>query len=163
MKKSSVILLSGMAGCIAAFALFYLAGTASSRELMREPQPELAWLKKEFNLADAEYARIVALHQAYLPQCAERCRRIEELNTKLRQLVAASPSVTPEIQAVMAERAKMRADCEAEMLKHFLEVSRTMPPEQGRRYLSWIEQQTFLRGEAMEQQHRNANGSHQHH
>ena len=44
----------------------------------------------------------------------------------------------------MAERAKMRADCEAEMLEHFLEVSRTMPPEQGRRYLAWVEQQTFL-------------------
>jgi hypothetical protein len=30
------------------------------------------------------------------------------------------------------------------MLKHFLDVSRAMPPEQGRRYLSWILDQTLL-------------------
>jgi hypothetical protein len=57
-----------------------------------------------------------------------------------------SSTVTPEIQAVMADRARLRAECEAEMLKHFLEVSRTMPPEQGRRYLAWVQQLTILRG-----------------
>jgi hypothetical protein len=29
------------------------------------------------------------------------------------------------------------------MLKHFVEVSRTMPPEQGQRYLDWICAQTL--------------------
>jgi hypothetical protein len=53
----------------------------------------------------------------------------------------------------MARRAQMRAECETEMLRHFLEVSRTMPVEQGKRYLAWVEQQTLLKGEAMEQQH----------
>jgi hypothetical protein len=41
---------------------------------------------------------------------------------------------------LLAERSKMRADCEAEMLQHFLGISRTMPPEQGRQYLAWVEQ-----------------------
>jgi hypothetical protein len=31
------------------------------------------------------------------------------------------------------------------MLQHFFEVSRTMPPAQGARYLAWISEQTFLR------------------
>jgi hypothetical protein len=39
------------------------------------------------------------------------------------------------------------------MLKHFMEVSRGMPPEQGRRYLAWVEQRTLLSGQAMEQRH----------
>jgi hypothetical protein len=30
------------------------------------------------------------------------------------------------------------------MLKHFFEVSRTMPAEQGRRYLAWVQAQTCL-------------------
>jgi hypothetical protein len=51
------------------------------------------------------------------------------------------------IEQVVAERARLRADCEMEMLKHFLEVSRTMPREQGRRYLSWVQQQSSLRAE----------------
>ncbi len=162
MKKTTLILLLGLLVSIAAFGVCYFAGTAGSRALMKEPQPELAWLKKEFKLGDAEYDRVVALHQAYLPGCAERCRLIEEQNARLKQIMAQSSAFTPQIQEVMAKRAQMRADCEAEMFKHFLEVSRTMPAEQGRRYLAWVEQQTFLKGEAMEQQHQGANDSHNH-
>lgn len=162
MKKPGLILVLGLLVCVAAFGFVYFAGTASSRELMRQPYPELAWLKKEFNLSDSEFARIVALHLEYLPGCAERCRLIEEQNQKLQALLSSADRVTPEIEELMATRAKMRADCEAEMLKHFLAVSQTMPPEQGRRYLSWVEQQTFMRGEAMEKQHQNHDHSHHH-
>lgn len=153
MKKAGLILFVGLLLSAGAFAGFYYFGTASCRNMMGEQQPELAWLKHEFKLGDVEFARIVKLHEAYLPQCAQRCMRIAELNDKLEQLLSKASSVTPEIQSALAERAKMRADCEAEMLNHFLEVSRMMPPEQGRRYLQWVEQQTFLNGQAMEQQH----------
>lgn len=160
MKKAGLILLAGLVLSTAAFSGFYYFGTASCRALASDPQPELAWLKKEFKLSDAEYARITKLHEAYLPQCAQRCMRIAEENQKLEQLLSQSSSVTPEIQSVLVERAKTRADCEAEMLNHFLEVSRTMPPEQGSRYLQWVEQQTFLSGQAMEQRHKPVNSEH---
>ena len=153
MKKGAAILLVGLLLAVGTFAGVYHLGTASCRAMMREPQPELAWLKKEFNLSDTELTRITQLHEAYLPQCRERCRRIEELNAKLQQLLAPAATVTPEIQSLLAERAKLRADCEAEMLQHFLQVSRTMPPEQGRRYLVWVEQQTSLSGQGMERRH----------
>ncbi len=146
-------MLLGLLLAVAAFVGFYYAGTAPCRAMMRESQPELAWLKKKFNLSDAEFARITQLHEAYLPKCRERCRRIEELNARLQQQLAQATNVTPEIQGLLAERAKMRADCEAEMLQHFLEVSRTMPPEQGRQYLAWVEEQSSLRGQGMEQRH----------
>ncbi len=158
MKRAGLVLIIGLAAGIAAFAGFYLAGTATSRELLRQPQPELAWLKHEFNLSEPEFTRIVELHEAYMPGCAERCRRIEEQTSRLNQLLATIPEVTPEVEAVMALRAKMRAQCEAEMLKHFLEVSRTMPAEQGQRYLEWVKKQTVLSGEAMEQRHHSHQG-----
>jgi hypothetical protein len=160
MKKGAVILILGLLLATAAFAGFYYLGTTSCRDMMREPQPELAWLKKEFKLSDAEFARICQLHAAYLPQCGARCQRIEEQNQKLHQLFSQATNVTPEIQGLLAERARMRADCEAEMMKHFLEVSRTMPSEQGRRYLAWVEEQTFLHGQAMEERHRTEQGGH---
>jgi hypothetical protein len=162
MKRGAAILLLGLLLSAAAFAGFYYLGTAHCRAMLRQPQPELAWLKQEFNLSDAEFARVSQLHEAYLPKCRERCRRIEEQNVKLQQLLAQSTNVTPEIQAVLAERAKMRADCEAEMLQHFLEVSRTMPPEQGRRYLAWVQEQSSLHGQGMEQRHRMDEGGHMH-
>src|SRR5258708_34947703 len=132
MKKSALILLLGLLVSTAAFAGFYFLGTASCRDMMREPKPELAWLKKEFHLSDVEFTRISQMHDAYLPQCRERCMRIAEEDGQLQELLATATNMTPEIQNLLAERAKTRTDCEAEMLKHFLAVSRTMPPEQGR-------------------------------
>ena len=157
MKKGGFILLAGLLLSTVAFSGFYYFGTASCRTLMSEPQPELAWLKKEFKLSDGELARITKLHEAYLPQCAQRCMRITEQNRQLEQLLGKTAAMTPEIQNLLGQWAQTRADCEAEMLKHFLEVSRTMPPEQGRRYLEWVEQQTFLTGQAMEQRHQSNN------
>ncbi len=156
MKKGLLILVLGLILGTAGFAGFYYFGTASCREMMREPQPELAWLKKEFKLNDAEFARISELHATYLPRCAARCQRIEEQNQKLKQLFSQASTVTPEIQSLLNERAKMRADCEAEMMRHFIVVSKTMPAAQGRRYLEWVEKQIFLGGQVMEERHRTA-------
>lgn len=153
MKRGGIILLLGLLVAVVAFAGFYYLGTASWRGMMHEPEPELAWLKKEFKLSDSEYARITKLHEEYLPACGQRCARIAEQDRQLQQLLAQVSSVTPEIRNLLAERAKTRADCEAEMLNHFLEVSRTMPSEQGRRYLAWVESQSCLHGQAMEQRH----------
>lgn len=153
MKKVVAILSIGILLSAAAFTGFYYFGTASTRALMTEPQPELAWLKQEFKLSDPEYSRILRLHEAYLPQCAQRCLRIAELNRRLQQLLSTASSLTPEIRSTLAERARLRADCEAEMLNHFIEVSRMMPPAQGQRYLEWVEHQTFMNGQGMEQRH----------
>jgi hypothetical protein len=38
----------------------------------------------------------------------------------------------------------VRTACQAEILKHFFEVSRTMPAGQGRRYLAWVQERTCL-------------------
>lgn len=153
MKKGPAILLLGLLACTAAFSAIYYLGTVHCRDMMSESKPELAWLKKEFKLSDAEFNRISQLHEAYLPQCRNRCKRIAEQGEKLKQLLAQSKTVTPEIQNLLAERAKTRAECEAAMLQHFLEVSRTMPPKQGERYLAWVQQQTSLRGQGMQERH----------
>src|SRR5579859_1099413 len=160
MKRGALILLLGLIIATAAFSGFYYLGTTSCRNMMLQPNPELVWLKKEFHLSDAEFARVTALHEAYLPQCAQRCQHIAEQNGKLEELLSQSSTVTPEISNLLLDRARLRAECEAEMLKHFLEVSRTMPPEQGRRYLQWVEQNTCLDDQAMEARHHLLKGHH---
>jgi hypothetical protein len=159
MKRGATILALGFLLGLAGFAAAFYHRTADSRQILNDPNPELAWLKHEFGLSAEEMGRISKLHQAYLPQCAARCRQIDEKNQKLQELILASERLTPEIQNVLLERAQMRAECEAEMLKHFLEVSRTMPAEQGRRYLQWVEKQTFLNAQGMEQLHQSAAGT----
>ena len=144
MRRGVTILALGIVGAVVAYYCLYLLGTATPRAWLSSNQPELAWLKHEFNLSDSRFARISQLHEGYLPQCKERCRRIEELNNKLMKAIAATTQMTSEIEKLLAERARMRAECQAEMLKHFFEVSRTMPPDQGKRYLAWVQEQTCI-------------------
>ena len=133
----------GLSGALVAYCCLYLTGTSSKRELMRGEHPELAWLKQEFNLSDAEFKRVSELHSAYLPQCREMCRRIDEQNAKLQKLLARAPAMTPEIESAVAESARLRGECQRNMLRHFFDVSRTIPPEQGKRYLDWVTEKTF--------------------
>jgi hypothetical protein len=68
MRRGLLILGLGLAGAVIAYGCFYLAGTATPREWMRSQQPELVWLKHEFNLSDAEFTRISQWNAGYLPQ-----------------------------------------------------------------------------------------------
>ena len=143
MKKGMLILALGLALAAAAYGCVYFFGTSSARNLEQTNEPELAWLKEEFHLSDSEFKRVSELHAAYLPQCAEMCRQVEAQNERLRALLAATNQMTPEIQSAIAESSRLRGECQSHMLAHFYEVSRTMPPEQGRRYLAWVQERTF--------------------
>jgi hypothetical protein len=149
MKKGFFILVLGLALAAAAYVCVYFLCTSSARNLEQSSQPELAWLKEEFHLSDSEFTRISELHAAYLPRCAETCRQVEVQNERLRALLAATNQMTPEIESAVAESARLRGECQRNMLRHFYEVSRTMPPEQGRRYLAWVQERTFMSGEGM--------------
>jgi hypothetical protein len=127
-----------------AYLCAYYAGTANSHHLEATQEPELAWLQEEFHVTDAEFLRIKEMHESYLAGCAERCRRIDEKNSGLKHLLAVTNQVTPQIQAALVESAQLRAECQKQMLQHFYEVSQTMPPDQGKRYLAWVHDQTIL-------------------
>jgi hypothetical protein len=115
----------------------------SMRELEQTCGPELAWIKTEFELDDATFARVRLLHEAYKPVCEEYCRQIDAQHRKLAQLLSTSEGVTPEITHVVTEANTLRARCQEKMLQHFFEVSHAMPPEEGRRYLAWMREQTL--------------------
>ena len=144
MKKGILILVLGLAAAAAAYGCVYFACMSSARSLQQSDKPELAWLKEEFNLGDADFKLVSELHTAYLPQCREMCREIDAHNVKLQKLVADATNMTPEITAVLSESARLRSECQTMMLRHFFQVSQTMPPEQGRRYLSWVKEKAFL-------------------
>jgi len=144
MKRGVVILVAGLALGLCAYCGFYFAGTASHRTMLGSDIPELAWLKKEFALSDAEFARVIQLHDAYKSECMQMCRRIDAKNAELKELLSTSGAVTPEIEAKLTETAQLRVECQKNMLRHFLEVSRSMPLEQGQRYLAWVQEKTFL-------------------
>jgi hypothetical protein len=152
MKRGVVILVLGLIAAVTAYSCMYFVCTAPARTMQQSTQPELAWLKEEFHLSDAEFKRVSDLHAAYLPQCREMCRKIDAQNAQTEKLLSAATNMTPEIEQAMTEAARLRAECQTMMLRHFMEVSQTMPPEQGRRYLAWVKQKAFLPNYGMSDQ-----------
>lgn len=147
MKRSWLILLGGLAAAAVGYACIYLPVMAGHQTIEQGPHPELAWLKREYHLSDSRFARVVELHDAYFPKCAELCKRIDKQNTKVQQLLSATNKVTPEIKQALTEAAQLRVECQSAMMQHFYEVRRAMPPDQGKRYLSWVQQETLLPGQ----------------
>lgn len=141
--KRNFIFIFGLAASLVAYAGVYFASSSRARDLQSRPQPELAWLKQEYNLSDAEFKRISELHEAYLPQCREMCMKIDAKNAEIRTLLETSTNVTSQVQTALNEAAALRAKCQSQMLNHFFEVSRTMSPEQGKRYLAWVRSKTL--------------------
>jgi hypothetical protein len=163
MKRVWLTVVAGLVLAVAAYLGTYYAGTAHSHSLEHAQSPELLWLKDEYHLGDAEFQRILQMHEAYLAGCADRCRRIDEKNADLRQLLAATNAVNPQIERVLAEAAQLRAECQKQMLQHFYDVSRTMPPEQGQRYLAWVQARTILSDTHSQMQGSAAASPHAHH
>jgi hypothetical protein len=143
MKRPWIVALLGLVLGLSAYAALYLGRTAQHRHLEATWGPELAWLKSEFRLDDAHFDRIRQLHEAYKPVCAEYCRQIDNKQGQLAKLLNTSTQVTPEIEQLLAEANSLRTECQREMLKHFFQVSQSMPPEQGRRYLAWMHSETL--------------------
>lgn len=142
-KRAWIIVLGGLFLAVVAYACAYLAGTARQRALDNSSRPVLAWMQQEYRLDDAQFARLCKAHDAYRPTCMAMCRKIDEKNAQIAKLLAATNVVTPEIQNALTEAAQIRAECEGAMLEHFYKVAQTMPPEQGKRYLAWVQQETL--------------------
>jgi len=143
MKRSLVIALLGVGLAGASYGFLVGNRAVAIRELERTYGPELAWIRTEFELDDATFERVRLLHEAYKPVCATLCSRIDAQHQRLTQLMKSAEGVTPEITRVVTEANTLRAQCQTEMLRHFFEVSRAMPAEQGRRYLAWMHSQTL--------------------
>jgi hypothetical protein len=120
-------------------------------------------LRDEFHLSDAEMSRIRQLHEGYMPKCAEMCSRIAVKKAELESALAGSTNVSEMAQQKLVELGELRAQCQAQMLQHFVEVSQAMPPEQGRRYLAKMQQMTIASHEKLEESMSDHQGHEHHH
>ena len=151
MKRSHLIVLLALVASAAVFLVSYsVAQRFCARHLARTAD-DLDWLRQDFRLSDAEMARVRKLHEGYLPKCAEMCARIASKKRDLEAALAGATNVPPEAAQKLKELALLRAQCQTQMLRHFIEVSREMPPEQGQRYLAEMQRLTLGFHEQIEQ------------
>jgi hypothetical protein len=171
MNRSLLILLGALALCAALLGGSYAVSRRVCQTCMSKSVSDLDWLQQEFHLSAAEMARIQKLHEGYLPKCAEMCAKIaakkSELETALgpdtQVGVNSTTNVNPVAQQKLAELASLRAQCQAQMLQHFTEVSQTMPPEQGRHYLAEMQRLTLGLHEQTIEPSMSESAVHEHH
>ncbi|MEI7807483.1 MAG: periplasmic heavy metal sensor [Verrucomicrobiota bacterium] len=151
MNRSLIILLGALALGATIFGSSYFISHRTTERCCTDATDELSWLRTEFHLSSVEMSRIRQLHEGYLPQCAEMCAKIATKKRELDSLVGAGTNLTAEVQARLKEIARLRAQCQAQMLQHFATVSQAMPPEQGQCYLSEMKRLTLGTHEQTEQ------------
>ena len=151
MKRSLIILFGALALGTAIFASSYFVAQRATVMCCANPTDNLSWLRTEFHLNDAEMARIRRLHEGYRPKCAEICAKIARQKQELQSLLGNSTNITAEAQAKLNEIAMLRAECQSNMLQHFVAVSQAMPPKQGQRYLAEMKRLTLGFHEQTEQ------------
>lgn len=136
MKRSPLILLLALAAGTAVFAASYLLAQRIYAKQAGQSADDLDWLRQEFRLSDVEMARVRRLHEGYLPKCAEMCRQIAAKKNELEVALTGATNVTTVAEGKLSELAALRAECQTQMLRHFVEVSQAMPPGQGQRYFA---------------------------
>jgi heme A synthase len=151
MKRPLIILIGAVVLGAAIFTGSFYASQRATVACCVKPADDLDWLRTEFYLSDAEMTHIRELHEGYLPQCAEMCAKIAAKKGELESIPGTGTNLTAEAQAKLNEIAALRAQCQAQMLQHFIAVSQAMPPEQGQRYLAEMKQLTLGTNELMEQ------------
>jgi hypothetical protein len=97
-----------------------------------------------------------------MPQCAKMCALIAAKEVEVQAALGNGTNVTTEAQKKLTELGELRAQCQAQMLQHFITVSQAMPPEQGQRYLAEMKKLTLGSHEEIEQSMSDHTG-HEHH
>ena len=158
MRKPAVILTFALVLGLALFAgAFYCARTYCAQHTAN-PADDLEWLRMEFHLSNAELARIRELHDGYLPKCSDNCANIAAKKRELAEATAAGTNTVARLDQLRTEVTALRGHCQEEMLAHFEEVSRAMPPAQGQRYLAEMKRLTLGAHEQVEQSMSGTNG-----
>jgi hypothetical protein len=163
MNRSLAILVGALALAAVIFAGAYETARHATVACCVRPSDDLDWLRTEFHLSDTELARIRQLHEGYLPQCAAICTRIAAGQQAVATLLDGRTNVTAEAQAKMNELAALRAQCQAQMLQHFMAVSQAMPPAEGQRYLAEMKRLTLGDDGPMAQMTSGDSGHEHHH
>ena len=135
MKRALLVLLITLAVSLAGYFVCYELATRHSKMLLAHPDCGMTWLRGEYHLSEAQFAKIAQMHEDYRPTCARMCRRIAEANHKVNALIAANNEVTPETEAALQQWALLQNECRVAMLQHVYAVSAEMNPEDGRRYV----------------------------
>ncbi len=138
MTKGLLIIALAIAVAVGGYFTYYRCATAPTQAMLSGSEGEMEWLRREYHLTDAQFARIQQIHREYAPKCELMCGKIGKAKARLDQLILASRIYTPEVAAAMKECLAVQGECRQALLMHVYAVSAEMPPADGARYLEMM-------------------------
>ena len=96
----------------------------------------LLWLKSEYQLDDATFGKVSALHASYYRECEQRCHLLETVDNQLLKDAVLAKDLVPTVEAELAKEDALCHDCRQAMLKHLYAVAHVMPAEAGKRFIA---------------------------
>ena len=138
MKKGLLIL-----GCAFALGLcMYLCAKVmlarvddSSMHLVQGSRlPEIQWLRRWLKLDDEQFAKVQALHVAYMPKCENLCERVRQSEAAVLALSWKQSKVDPALAAAIQARAQVASECQQALLEHVYQTAACMKAEQAQLY-----------------------------
>jgi hypothetical protein len=137
-KKSLLILLLAAATALGGYWTYYRCATAPARTMVAQADGGMEWLRREYHLSDAQFARVQQAHREYAPKCDLMCEKIGKANARLDRVILANKTYTPEVEAAMKECLAVQGECRQALLAHVYAVSAEMPAADGARYLEMM-------------------------
>ena len=119
------------------FVTYRASGDAAVREALAR-RDALEWLRVDFRLTDAQFAKIKQLHDSYSVVCEEHCREIQEATRTRSELKATAPTDAAAIAAADRKVEHLRLVCESAIATHVRQCASEMSPEAGQRYLALV-------------------------
>jgi hypothetical protein len=164
MRRSLLILMAMLLAGAGVFSAGQHIAAHWQMRHMAQTTDDLAWLRMEYRLNDAEMSRVRELHEGYRVVCSNYCMKIEAEKQDLQRALASGTNAQKTVESKLAEIGQLRAQCQTAMLQHFREVSQVMPPEQGLRYLAEMERLTLgIHGQMENNMSHDASSPHGHH
>ena len=123
MKRRVLLGVLALIVAAASFGVFYSVADRPAVRRAAARGNTMEWLRAEFHLNDAQFAKIEKLHEDFGRVCTQHCNAIMDA----RRTGASSEEI-----------GRLQDVCVTSMLDHFREVAACMPPGEGDRYLAIV-------------------------
>lgn len=143
MKRGYLFLAGTLALATVLYLVVYFCGISSVHTMSRSQEGELEWLRREFQIDDAGFSKVLALHRAHVGKCTDHCLAMDQSKSELLHLAQSSQTVTPEMELALRKASEVREQCRLSTLQYIYDVSQCMRPDQGRRYREMMTARLF--------------------
>jgi hypothetical protein len=131
----TVALIAAIAAVTCALA-FHFSGDPQVKAAVAK-RDALEWLRADFDLTDAQFAKIKQLHDSYSVVCEKHCMDIMDA-ARARDALKKTSANAVAVAAADKRVQDLRVVCETAIAGHVRQCAAEMSPEAGQRYLALV-------------------------